>query len=131
MATTRILLVEDDEDDYVIARDVLEEISFLDIELIRAANVSAAYDYLKQNNFDLCLLDYQLGAFNGIEVLKHARASGFSAPIIMLTGQADSKLDEQALDAGAADYLNKSEIGTGRFIRSIRYALARREPHWN
>lgn len=73
MATTRILLVEDDEDDYVIARDVLEEISFLDIELIRAANVSAAYDYLKQNNFDLCLLDYQLGAFNGIEVLKHAR----------------------------------------------------------
>ncbi|MBU2986937.1 response regulator [Saccharophagus degradans] len=127
MATTRILLVEDDEDDYVIARDVLEEISFLDIELIRAANVSAAYDYLKQNNFDLCLLDYQLGAFNGIEVLKHARASGFSAPIIMLTGQADSKLDEQALDAGAADYLNKSEIGTGRFIRSIRYALARRD----
>lgn len=127
MATTRILLVEDDEDDYVITRDVLEEISFLNIELVRAANADAAFRYLKQDDFDLCLLDYQLGALNGIEVLKRSQALGFSAPIIMLTGQADEKLDEQALDAGAADYLNKSEIGSGRFIRSIRYALARRD----
>lgn len=127
MANTRILLVEDDEDDYVIARDVLQDIGFLEMDLVRAANAEDAFDYIKEDSFDLCLLDFHLGALNGIDILRKARSLGFSAPIIMLTGQADNRLDEQALDAGAADYLNKSEIGTGRFIRAIRYALARRD----
>lgn len=68
-----------------------------------------------------------MGAINGLEVLQKAKAIGFSAPIIMLTGQSDAILDQAALDMGAADYLIKTELTSNRFARSIRYALARRD----
>ncbi len=127
MHATRILLVEDDEDDYILALDYLEELTFLNIEHVRVKNAEHALKKLKNEHFDLCLLDYQLGAVNGIEVLRQAKALGVSAPIIMLTGQADDALDNSALDAGAADYLIKSELNAARFARALRYALARRD----
>lgn len=127
MSSTRILLVEDDEDDYILALDYLEELTFLNLEPVRAKNADEALRRLEHEHFDLCLLDYQLGAINGIEVLQQAKALGVSAPIIMLTGQADDALDNSALDAGAADYLIKSELNAARFARAIRYALARRD----
>ncbi|MFC7000461.1 response regulator [Pseudobowmanella zhangzhouensis] len=82
---------------------------------------------LTHQHFDLCLLDYQLGAHTGIDVLRQINQSDSAPPVVMLTGQADSQVDEAALDAGATDYLLKAEVDSGRFIRSIRYALARRD----
>lgn len=127
MTTTRILMVEDDDDDYILTLDYLEELTFLDLDLVRVISADEALSQLKQNTFDLCLLDYQLGAVNGLEVLRQAQALGFSGPIIMLTGQQDDSLDQSALNAGAADYLIKSELNASRFARAIRYALARRD----
>lgn len=127
MAVTRILLVEDDEDDYVITRDYLEELSFLDLELIRVVEAEDAIARLTHESFDLCLLDYQLGAVNGLDVLRKTKNSLFFTPIIMLTGQANEELDQAALDAGATDYLVKSELNSNRFARALRYALARSE----
>ena len=86
-----------------------------------------AISELSENKHDICLLDYRLGASDGLEVLKRAVANGFRGPIIMLTGQSDEALDSAALDAGAVDYLVKNEMSTGRFARAIRYALARRD----
>lgn len=124
---TRILIIEDDDDDYVLAADYLNDIEFLNIELFHADSAQAGLAMLHERDYDLCLLDYQLGAVNGLEVLQKAKAIGFSAPIIMLTGQSDAILDQAALDMGAADYLIKTELTSNRFARSIRYALARRE----
>lgn len=127
MSKIRILLVEDDEDDYILALDYLDEINFLDSELVRATNAAEAFGFMSDQHFDLCLLDYQLGGMNGLEVLAKSQQMGFSAPIIMLTGHRDDVLDQRALDAGAVDYLIKSEIDSIRFARAIRYALARRD----
>lgn len=127
MSKIRILLVEDDEDDYILALDYLDEINFLDSELVRATNAAEALFFMSDQDFDLCLLDYQLGGINGLEVLAKSQEMGFSAPIIMLTGHRDDVLDQRALDAGAVDYLIKSEIDSIRFARAIRYALARRD----
>ena len=127
MSKIKILLVEDDEDDYILALDYLDEINFLDSELVRATNATEAFDFMSSQHFDLCLLDYQLGGINGLEVLAKSQEMGFSAPIIMLTGHRDDILDQRALDAGAVDYLIKSEIDSIRFARAIRYALARRD----
>ena len=127
MSKIRILLVEDDEDDYILALDYLDDINFLDSELVRATNAAEAFGFMADQDFDLCLVDYQLGGINGLEVLAKSQEMGFSAPIIMLTGHRDDVLDQRALDAGAVDYLIKSEIDSIRFARAIRYALARRD----
>ncbi|WP_377689410.1 response regulator [Pseudobowmanella zhangzhouensis] len=89
--------------------------------------LSEGLNQLTHQHFDLCLLDYQLGAHTGIDVLRQINQSDSAPPVVMLTGQADSQVDEAALDAGATDYLLKAEVDSGRFIRSIRYALARRD----
>jgi len=127
MSKIRILLVEDDEDDYILTLDYLEDINFLDSELVRATNATEAFGFMSDQYFDLCLLDYQLGGINGLEVLAKSQQMGFGAPVIMLTGHRDDVLDQRALDAGAVDYLIKSEIDSIRFARAIRYALARRD----
>ena len=124
---TKLLLVEDDEDDYILTRDYLEQLSshVFDIEWI--SSPEQAVHVLSKNEHDICLLDYRLGASDGLSVLKQALKNGFCGPIIMLTGQSNDALDSAALDAGAVDYLVKSEMSGSRFARSIRYALARRD----
>ncbi|HEA15041.1 MAG TPA: response regulator [Pseudoalteromonas prydzensis] len=124
---TKLLLVEDDEDDYILTCDYLEQLSSHTFDIEWISDPKQAVQLLSQNRHDICLLDYRLGASDGLTVLKQAVENGFTGPIIMLTGQSDDELDSAALDAGAVDYLVKNEMSSSRFARSIRYALARRD----
>lgn len=123
----KILLVEDDEDDYILTRSHLDDLTSLDCELTWVTSSAAGLQKLAEGYFDVCLLDYQLGAETGLSLLKQAFDADISTPIIMLTGQPDKQLDLQALEYGAADFLVKSELTETRFARAIRYALSRRE----
>ena len=123
----RLLLVEDDEDDYILTFDYLEQMPNHQFDIDWVDNPRQAMELLQENSHDICLLDYQLGGVNGLEVLKQTSENGCTVPIIMLTGQIDSELDNSALDAGAVDYLVKSDLDSARFNRAIRYALARKD----
>jgi len=125
--TKHILLVEDDEDDYILTLDYLQQMPNHHFNVDWVDNSIEALALLKENNHDICLLDYQLGGVNGLSVLKQTSGDGCTVPIIMLTGQTDTELDNNALDAGAVDYLVKSELNSARFNRAIRYALARKD----
>lgn len=123
----KILLVEDDEDDYILTRGHLDDLTSLDCQLTWVKNSAEGLQKLTEGHFDVCLLDYQLDADTGLSLLRKAIDAGVSTPIIMLTGQPDKQLDIQALEYGAADFLVKSELSEARFARAIRYALSRRE----
>jgi len=123
----RVLLVEDDEDDYILTCDYLNQLDSHTFKIDWVTNPTTALEQLNLGMHDICLLDYQLGAYNGLTVLEKAATNGCTIPIIMLTGQSDDTLDQLALAAGAVDYLAKGEITTSRFARAIRYALARQE----
>src|SRR5207237_7264187 len=73
-----------------------------------------------------CLVDYRLGAQNGIDFLRAALEQGCQAPIILLTGQGEREIDLEAMKAGAADYLVKGGLNSGLLERSIRYAIERK-----
>ncbi|MDN4502975.1 response regulator [Alteromonadaceae bacterium BrNp21-10] len=122
-----ILIVEDDEDDYIIAKDCLEELVEYNFIIDWVTTPDQALAQLKLNRHDICLLDYQLGALTGLTVLEKAAEIECRIPIIMLTGQSDTVLDKAALDAGAVDFVVKNEFNSPRFARSIRYAIARQE----
>ena len=127
LKVARVLLVEDDEDDYILTSDSLIQLKDYSFEIEWVTNPTQALEKLKLNTFDICLLDYQLGAQSGLDVLRQAERANCQTPIIMLTGQVDDSLDADALAAGAVDYLNKEEISTARFTRAVRYALARND----
>lgn len=121
----RVLLVDDDEDDYVLTRDLLAESQGTVFDLEWVDSYDAALMAIAASRHDVYLFDYRLGASNGLELLREAIIRGCSAPIILLTGQGDRLIDIEAMKAGAADYLEKSKIVAPLLERSIRYAIER------
>ena len=121
----KILLVDDDEDDFILTRDLLSEIGYKRFDLEWVATYEAASEIIAQKQHDVYLIDYRLGAQNGLELLREALAAGCKAPMILLTGQDDREIDVEATKAGAADYLVKGRIEPQLLERSIRYALER------
>ena len=122
----KILIVDDDEDDFIITRSLLEEIKSERFELDWASSFEEGERLLAQNIHDLCLMDYRLGAHDGIQLLKRARDVKFSGPIILFTGVRSDEVDNRALLAGAEDYLVKEQLTAELLFRAIRYALARK-----
>ncbi len=125
----RVLLVEDDEDDYVLTRDLLCDIPGYRFDLEWTATYEAGREALHQHRHEVYLFDYRLGEHNGLELLREAVSAGVKAPVIFLTGQGERELDIEAMKAGAADYLVKGKIDAALLERSIRYALERQRYH--
>ncbi len=122
----RVLLIEDDEDDFVLTRDLLREIDPTRYELEWVTDFPQGRDRIANSAHDVCLLDYRLGQHDGLELLRLARKESYPPPIILLTGQGDRSVDLEAMQAGAADYLVKGQISAAALERSIRYAVEQR-----
>src|SRR5512143_3237884 len=93
----RVLLVEDDEDDYILVRALLSDIPRTAYELQWAAGFEAALDAVRAAGYDVCLLDFRLKGRDGLAVLEEAIRHGVRAPIILLTGAGDHGLDRKAM----------------------------------
>jgi signal transduction histidine kinase len=119
----RVLLIEDDPDDYVLTKELLAEIPGSKVQVEWAKDFESGLTSISRCEHDACLLDYRLGKKDGLLLLREALERGCKAPVILLTGEGDRDLALQALEAGAADYLVKGEIDAGALERSIRYAL--------
>ncbi len=119
----RILVVEDDEDDYFIAQRLLAKATEATVDWARSYDEGLAA--VTSAPYDVALVDYRLGAHNGLDLLKEAVDRGFHTPFILLTGQGDRAVDLRAMTAGAADYLVKWEFDAPLLERSIRYARER------
>lgn len=119
----RVLLVEDDEDDYLLTRDLFSEIKGSRFELDWVRTPAEALQAIEGTDHDVYLLDHNLGERTGLELMQEMLDKGCKTPIIMLTGQGDYGIDVEAMTAGAADFLVKGQVGAPLLERSIRYAL--------
>lgn len=119
-----ILLVDDDEDDFVLTEDLLES-SREGYTLEWGKDKHAFEESVKGNKHDMYLVDYRLGAVTGIDLIKWAIANGCNKPIIILTGKGDEKIDREAMREGAYDYLVKDKIDAQSLERAVRYAMER------
>ncbi|HEV2913751.1 MAG TPA: PAS domain S-box protein [Pyrinomonadaceae bacterium] len=121
----KVLLVEDDEDDYLLTRELLAEIQSSRFDLTWATTYEEALETIKNYKPDVCLIDYRLGEYNGVELLHESLERGYGIPIILLTAQDDLDVDLKAMRAGASDYLVKGHIDRPLLERSIRYTIER------
>jgi PAS domain S-box-containing protein len=122
----RVLLAEDDEDDALLVRSMLKDISDLRFDVDWAPTYEAAEEQVCQNQHDLYLFDYRLGAQSGLDLLNLTTNVGCMVPVIMLTGHAADGVDLEAVRAGAADYLVKGQFDGPLLRRSIRYSIERK-----
>lgn len=121
----KVLLIEDDEDDYLLTTDLLNEIKRTSYDITWIPRYSDAAEALTNGDrYDVCLIDYRLGEGDGISLIREHHDKDFQMPMILLTGQGDTDVDLAANAAGAADYLVKGELDAHSLERAIRYAVA-------
>lgn len=126
----RVLLVDDDEDEYVLLKGMFARVPGNGDKTRYVLEWASSYEEglqaCSQNGYDLFLIDYHLGKYNGLDLMRALEEQGCSAPAILLTGQGSYELDLAAMQLGAADYLLKDQVNEYLLERSIRYTLERK-----
>lgn len=124
-APIHVLMIEDDEDDFLIASHQLTTAAPSSFLLERR-------NYLREGlsaiglETDVVLLDLSLPDSRGLETFERVREHAPHIPIILLTGLDDEQLGVRAVHAGAQDYLVKGQFDGRLLARAIRYAIERK-----
>src|SRR3954447_16293498 len=123
LSPIRILLVEDDDGDALLVEEVLD-ISGALVEITRAATLA---DALRTNlaAIDCVLLDLDLPDAQGLSGLHRLKADRADLAVLVLTGLDDDQRGNEAVGAGAQDYLVKGQIDGQGLARAVRYAVER------
>jgi two-component system response regulator MprA len=100
----QVLLVDDDPE---LLRFLDEEFTSDTVACTCSKTGTSALTLLRQQSFDLVVLDWTLPDFDGLEICRRLRRSGNTTPVLMLTAHDDLDARVQALDYGADDYLSK------------------------
>ena len=106
----KVLLVEDDEDDFVIAQDHFFHLPGGRFQLDWVCTYPEAVVEVAKHLHDLYVFDYRLGNDNGLDLLEEVRAKGCKNPIIMWTRFVDRGLEAKARRAGANGFFLKSQV---------------------
>jgi diguanylate cyclase (GGDEF)-like protein len=123
----RILLVDDDEEDYLITREIISDIKNQQYSMEWVSNYEKALDEIEKDIYDLFLFDYDLGTKTGLDLIGELTKKMKNIPVIMLTGQNNREIDLIAMGKGASDYLVKGRFDADLLERSIRYAIEKKK----
>lgn len=122
---TNVLLVEDNEGDARLARELIQEAHPGGFVITHVTRLSIAIRCLRHDQFDAVLLDLTLLETHGLDTLRPLKKLFPSLPIIILSGVTDEALAIEAMQHGAQDYLIKGRVDGYTLVRSIRYAIER------
>ncbi|HKB13444.1 MAG TPA: response regulator [Vicinamibacterales bacterium] len=125
---TRLLVVDDAIEHAQMVMEFLRasgEWPHAEIQI--AASYEAALAKLTASPlYDLAVVDYMLGSRDGLELLRELKQRGIDTAVILLTGHGAEDVAVEAMKAGAADYLSKSNLTIESLERAVRFALALR-----
>ncbi len=125
----QVLVIDDDEDDFILLQKHLGEVVGQKFSLHWAPSYDkgkeALHRHKEEKRYDVCFVDYRLGIRTGIDLLKEVISEDINVPIILLTGYGQRDVDMEAMKVGAADYLVKDQISHFLLEKTIRYAIYR------
>lgn len=117
-----ILLIEDNEDDYLLTKEIIDRRS----SLVWKRSIPEALEALKTDEYDAILLDLGMPQSDGIETFESlVNGIGHIPVIVVLTGSDDEDLARSALQNGAQDYLIKGKVDKELLARALRYSIER------
>jgi DNA-binding NarL/FixJ family response regulator len=123
--TRILLLVEDNPGDVMTVKELLAESQRETFMIMHAPRLDDALRSLEANEIDVVVLDLGLPDAAGVDTVKAVRALRGQVPIVVLTGNDDEELALACIDAGAQDYLPKSEVSARNLKRAIGYSITR------
>ena len=122
-----VLLIEDNPGDARLIREVLAEASGVAFNLEWFDHLEAGLQRLAEGMVDVVLLDLSLPDSRGLDTLGGTHAQAPQVPIVVLTGGNDEMQGVKAVKQGAQDYLVKGQVNGHLLVRSMRYAIERKE----
>ena len=127
MKAIKALLIEDNDGDVRLMKEVLADTAGTLVELSQVYRLGDALSRLAKETFDVVLLDLSLPDSQGLHTFDQAYRAAGRTPILVLTGLDDQALAISALQRGAQDYLVKGQFDGNRLMQTIRFAVARNE----
>lgn len=120
----RVLVLDDDSFDRKRIRRMGRETG-MRIQFEEAGTLGALKVLLDSTNFDVILLDYRLGASDGLEALDMVRSHPINAdcPTIMISGAGDDSVAARAMALGCSDYLEKARLSADRLRLAVEIAI--------
>jgi CheY-like chemotaxis protein len=106
----RVLFVDDDEDDYILMRGLLEEKLGEETQVRWEISFEEALGILRENCMDIAFVDWRLSYFSGLELVRKAVAEGCQTTLVIVTGMLFPSLEEEAKKAGAHYCLSKNDL---------------------
>lgn len=123
MSKIRILVIDDNEDDWQLYRRALNDHADASYIIFEVPDGEEGLKFIPEHHPDCILLDYSLPGRNGIEVLKRIRSNYPFIPVVMLTGQGNENVAVTAIKEGAQDYIAKSSITEDSLQRLVRVSI--------
>lgn len=122
-----VLVVEDNEGDFVLVEDFLIE-CYQKIQIEHCADLKTTKQCLNRTNreYSVILLDLNLPDLSGIDLIQEVIQHSYDIPVIVLTGYADLSLAKKSLKLGVYDFLIKDEINPSLLQKSIDFSLSRK-----
>lgn len=121
----RILIVDDDEDDFFITSEYIKGVGANNFHIDWCFRYKDALEFMKNGAYHIYFVDYRLGAKTGLDLIKEAIHEHCEEPLVLLTGKGNPAVDREAMQVGAVDYLVKTELNPEKLERCIRYSLDR------
>ncbi|HEY9637718.1 MAG TPA: response regulator [Coleofasciculaceae cyanobacterium] len=122
-----ILLIEDNLAEARLLQEVLKGTVLSRFHLVHVKRLGEAISHLQTDNFDVILLDLTLPDSYGLASLDSIIQYAPTLPIVVLTNTNDDELAVEAVRHGAQDYLVKRQMNQDILVRSLRYAIERKQ----
>jgi signal transduction histidine kinase len=123
--TINILLVEDNPGDARLVMELIKGSGNSAADFTHVEYLQEALTALKQNRFDVVLLDLNLPDCSGLKTIEKITEHNPNVPIVILSGLDDEEITLQSLRRGAQDYLVKGQFDSQLLTRSISYSIER------
>jgi len=122
----RLLLVEDDQEDVLLIRELLSEMGGQSFLLKCAGELETGLEMVASGEVDIVLLDLSLPDSGGLETFMRVYAEAPGVPIVVMSGLNDERIALTAVREGAQDYLVKGQVDHHILARTIRYVIERK-----
>ncbi|RCJ31622.1 hybrid sensor histidine kinase/response regulator [Nostoc minutum NIES-26] len=126
-SSVKILLIEDNSAEARLLQELLKQAQSKEFSLVHVKRLQAALQELNQDTYDVILLDLTLPDSQGLSSLPRLINHAPSLPIVVLTNTNDEELAIEAVRQGAQDYLLKRQVNVDVLVRSVNYAIERKQ----
>ncbi|MDA3874861.1 MAG: response regulator [Kiritimatiellae bacterium] len=118
-----ILLLDNNQDIQSHIAELIKQLQSAVPPLVTVETRTEADEVLTHKNVIACYSTYRMGEDMGVEFIREMSPRYPGIPFLLLSGEKENELEQLAMQAGAKDYLTKSELTVESFLKSLRYAI--------